>query len=569
MSFNISQYRQRLNPKQLRGLRSQAATIEKSLRNKKRESLQLIYQLHVAECLKNKETLLSVENYDKTLYWTKPRLVDEKLRQIDIGNVTKAFPLWVGEMRHLGHFLPFQEKIFDLVIVDEASQVNIAEIIPAIARGSRLCVVGDTKQLGLDSVGLFALKKNYEELCWLRAFENDKVDISLQDAEALALRVSKNSILDFVISPSRKFSIPKTTLNEHFRSVPGLGGFTSRQFYQEDGGLLLMRETPDNVQKSCFRFVPVENGKRDGKTAPQEAKEVIRILKMLIRKENDTGLFKENEVLPVLPSGPPTIGVLCFLTEQKRYIQNLVNDEFTHLECDTSQLFVGTTEEFQGNERQVMILTLGLDAETRYAKSFYENPRRFNVATSRAKEFTYLITSAVPSNADLLKKYLHHYNVKFNTNEMSSSEVALDDKVGGNAYWTYDPLARESEFERRVDEYLHRFIKHRSDTNEICLYNQIEACGQKRLDFVLHNLTNGQSCAVEVDGRAHYVSGGRIYSEEHLTRIEILRKAGWKIVHVPYYEWYLNGWLCDSDQSNFNQYICLFFRDLDIALGIG
>jgi len=40
------------------------------------------------------------------------------------------------------------------VIVDEASQVNIAEIIPAFYRGARICVVGDDKQLGLNAAGV-------------------------------------------------------------------------------------------------------------------------------------------------------------------------------------------------------------------------------------------------------------------------------------------------------------------------------------------------------------------------------------------------------------------------------
>lgn len=571
----VTRLRARQNLQQLQGLRRRAVHLEHCLGVARRESLQLSYRLHVAKASSEEAVLKAIEGYDKALHYTKAyHKIDKALREVAVAQMTEAFPLWVGEMRHLGHFLPFQAGLFDLVIVDEASQVNIAEIIPAIARGARLCVVGDTKQLGLDSVGLFALNPKFEELCWIRAFKDSKSSVTLHDAEGKSLRVSKNSILDFVTSPERLSSIPKTTLNEHFRSVPQLAKFTSEQFYREVGGLLLMRETPSNVQRPCFRYVPVKDGKRvegKGKAVPQEATAVIRIMKSLIRGDDNDGLFMDGvkEELPLLSSYPPTIGVLCFLTDQRDYIRDLVNNVFNQEERDACCILVGTTEEFQGNEREVMILTLGLDAATGYAKAFYENLRRFNVATSRATEFTYLVTGAIPSSADLLKRYLQHFGVKYSTTEMPIGEAVPVEGSVCNPYWTYHPISRESEFECRVDDYLERFIQlKKADGIDICRYNQVEACGQKRLDFVLHNRTNGRCCAVEVDGRAHYVSRGRTYSDEHLSRIDILRRAGWSIVHVPYYEWYLRGWLCDGTHPAFAQYIRGFYRELDRTLGI-
>lgn len=566
----VTRLRARQNSGQLQGLRRQASDLQEYINGVRRELMQLSYRLHVAKASSKVAVREAIEGYEKSLHWTNPRKVDEAMRKVDVGAMTEAFPLWVGEMRHLGHFLPFQPDLFDLIIVDEASQVNIAEIVPAIARGARLCVVGDTKQLGLDSVGLFfQLNQRFEQLCWIRAFKDS--DVTLHDAESASLRVSKHSILDFVTSPARRFSIPQTTLNEHFRSVPRLAKFTSEQFYKADGGLLPMRETPGNVQRPCFRYVPVRDGQRVGKVVRQEAEAVIRIIKSLVRRDSSDGLFEDAEGggLPLLSSDHPTIGVLCFLRDQRNCIRDMIDNEFDEDERDTCRILVGTPEEFQGNERQVMILTLGLDASTRYAKGFYENARRFNVATSRATDFTYLVTSAVPSNADLLKRYLQHFGANYSTMEMPVDNGEAVDGSMCSPYWTYDANTRESEFERRVDDYLERFIALRKTEGiDISRYNQVEACGQKRLDFVLHNRMNGRCCAVEVDGRAHYVSGGRCYSEEHLSRIDILRRAGWSIVHVPYYEWYASGWLCDGGHPAFAQYIRRFYRELDCSLGI-
>jgi len=56
-------------------------------------------------------------------------------------------------------------------------------------------------------------------------------------------------------------------------------------------------------------------------------------------------------------------------------------------------------------------------------------------------------------------------------------------------------------------------------------------------------------------------------SDEHLERIDMLKRAGWSIVNVPYYWWYKRGWLCDEQDSNF----CKMANDLEaqIAKQIG
>ncbi|MBK7042112.1 MAG: hypothetical protein IPH46_17090 [Bacteroidetes bacterium] len=58
-------------------------------------------------------------------------------------------PFWTAEIKNLGQLFPLQHDLFDLIIVDEASQVNLAEILPAFYRGKNICIVGDHKQLSL------------------------------------------------------------------------------------------------------------------------------------------------------------------------------------------------------------------------------------------------------------------------------------------------------------------------------------------------------------------------------------------------------------------------------------
>jgi hypothetical protein len=96
----------------------------------------------------------------------------------------------------------------------------------------------------------------------------------------------------------------------------------------------------------------------------------------------------------------------------------------------------------------------------------------------------------------------------------------------------------------------------------------VSSCGQKRLDFVVVNCANGACVAVEVDGRDHFTEDGRSYSEAHLERVDVLRRAGWEIVHVPYYRWWRNGWLSDQGDPQFHQAVKQLFTELRAALAI-
>lgn len=49
----------------------------------------------------------------------------------------KAFPCLIVGIRELGEFLPLAPNLFDVVVIDEASQVSIAQAFPAIIRGKK------------------------------------------------------------------------------------------------------------------------------------------------------------------------------------------------------------------------------------------------------------------------------------------------------------------------------------------------------------------------------------------------------------------------------------------------
>jgi hypothetical protein len=148
------------------------------LRKQQSELAKVQFAAHVVG--KVQEDGDEIHKFRSMIHHANPTLIAQRMPGISFPKVIGAFPLWVGQMRHLGEFLPFEPELFDLVVVDEASQVNIAEIIPAFYRGSRVCVVGDDKQLGLNSAGLFMLNQKFEEVIWNKHFPQPGVSYSIR-----------------------------------------------------------------------------------------------------------------------------------------------------------------------------------------------------------------------------------------------------------------------------------------------------------------------------------------------------------------------------------------------------
>jgi hypothetical protein len=500
------------------------------------------------------------------------RLIRPKMASVDYANITRVFPIWLGEMRDLGSYLPFTPSLFDLAVVDEASQVNIAEVVPAFYRADSFVVAGDCKQLGLEAAGLFGLNRTFEELAWSRRFGGIKGVVTYRDAQERELAVSTASILDFIVSPANKLSVPQATLDEHFRSMPPLAAFTSREFYLDDGGLKVMTEVGGNHGKACFQGIEV-GGTRDPerKFVPQEVSKAIELARDIASGRLLTGQ-SPLALLGFHPSRVPSVGIISFTTQQREVLQARAEEDLDPAQQTAIKLHIGTPEEFQGNERDVMILTFALGDGGRYAVGFYEKPTRFNVATSRAKAFTYAVIGRCPSYAGLLRRYFGSFGWKPSvaaSGAAGSSEIAgsTEPVTGNRLSWRLDEGKCESQFERRVLVCLQDFVD-RHPEKRLRLYNQVNACGQKRLDFVVQDEGDGRSVAVEVDGDSHYCSDGRTYSHDHLERIGVLRRAGWKIVHVPYFKWYRHGWLMDKDDATFQRVVDDFYKSLRRALNI-
>ncbi|ARN77041.1 hypothetical protein BST97_02945 [Nonlabens spongiae] len=72
----------------------------------------------------------------------------KKIAELDFSKLLKNLPLWLVTLNKLNSVIPCVKNAFDLVIIDEATQCDLASAIPAIYRAKRVVVVGDPNQLG-------------------------------------------------------------------------------------------------------------------------------------------------------------------------------------------------------------------------------------------------------------------------------------------------------------------------------------------------------------------------------------------------------------------------------------
>ena len=315
---------------------------------------------------------------------------------------------------------------FDMVVMDEASQLKPEDALGAIARSGQLVVVGDPKQLPPSTF-------------FERRLEGDEGEDA--DAEDERLSVEEHeSILDVASALYQ----PIRQLRWHYRSRHGsLIAFSNREFYSSR--LVLFpspfRDRPDLGVK--FRYV--EDGLYDERRNRPEAERVV------------------NAILNHINTHPQdSLGVVALNFEQRELIEELLNERARHdavcqhyLEQQphaAEPFFIKNLENVQGDERDVIVIsvTYGRDAKGNLFQRFgpinqAQGPRRLNVLFTRAKKRILVFSSIDPDQLRvdstsqqgirILKAYLAYAKTGYlETTEYGKLEPANDFEISvGNA----------------------------------------------------------------------------------------------------------------------------------------
>lgn len=298
----------------------------------------------------------------------------------------------MGPLSVAQYLVPGQLK-FDLLVMDEASQLKPEDAIGAIARSGQIVIVGDSMQLPPTS--FFQRVSGDSE-------ENDEERAVVEEGE---------SILDVV----RTLYQPVRRLRWHYRSQHhSLIAFSNQEFYQKD--LIVFPASHHDVPGLGVKYRAVTDAVCENSRNPREASVVV------------------DAVLEHMKDFPnETLGVVALNFEQSELIEELLDqrlrtDPFAveyqqRMNAGPERFFIKNLENVQGDERDVIFIstTYGPDSRGNQYQRFgpingANGHRRLNVLFTRAKKRTIVFTSLEPDKINagdgsprgvrVLKQYL-------------------------------------------------------------------------------------------------------------------------------------------------------------------
>ncbi len=285
-----------------------------------------------------------------------------------------ALPLWLVNLADAHRAIPMRTAMFDLVIIDEASQCDIASPLPVLQRAKRGVIVGDPRQLR--HVSFLSADRQ-------RAFA---VEAGLPPDPSQDLDFRNRSILDLALA---RITAPSRVafLNEHFRSQPEIVEFSNARFYR--GQLKVMTRLRSRRAWGARALAGMQvAGHRDSSGVNQtEGNALLGVLRSFLAE------YAQGSA-PV-----PTIGILSPFRAQVDWLRARVESEFPGA-LVRHRLIVGTAHSFQGAERDVMLLSFCVDAESSpMSFRFLDKSDVFNVSVTRAKFLQMVFHSFAASDA--------------------------------------------------------------------------------------------------------------------------------------------------------------------------
>jgi hypothetical protein len=295
----------------------------------------------------------------------------QQLARLD-DDLTCALPLWVGTLRDVDDLLPPIPSLFDVVILDEASSIDQPSAATTLLRGRRAVVVGDPQQL--------------RHVSFLGDDERDEAltgsGIDLVSPLAAKLDVRRNSAFDVAVANAAPI-----TLDEHFRCDPHLFDLVAERLY--GGRVKVATRSPATASVDCVEVRTVRGARdRDG----------------VVREEVQAVL---DELVALHQQGVRSVGVVTPFRAQADALEDAILEHLDAATIEVLDLRVGTVHAFQGNERDVMIVSLGVgDGGSAASWRFAEDPHLFAVMATRARRQLVIVHAADPPAGGLLAEWL-------------------------------------------------------------------------------------------------------------------------------------------------------------------
>lgn len=398
-----------------------------------------------------------------------------------------AIPVWIMPLSRVVETFDAKNNKFDVIIIDEASQANILSLA-ALYLAKKVIIVGDDEQVSPDVFGVKSDEVNALVAQHLDGIPNKHLYNGL------------TSLYDMAKSSGFK----PLMLTEHFRCLPEIIGFSNVLSY--NGRIKPLRDSSDTRVNPPVVEYRVSGGLRNSKKVNEvEVEHIVSLIQAFIDMDEYRG---------------QTIGVISMLgNEQSAAIETKLQAIIDPIHYEERRIQCGTPPQFQGDERDIIILSL-VDSPNqgggplRLLSEDGNNDKyrkRYNVAVSRARNQLWVVHSLNPET-DLKPDDLRLKLIKYAMNPNRDQDSLLS--------------MSESPFEMEVMNYLlaagYKIIP------------QFKV-GAYRIDMVVQ--FGDKKVALECDGeRFHTVEN----LDNDLARQAILERLGWRFVRIRGSVYYRN-----------------------------
>jgi very-short-patch-repair endonuclease len=428
-----------------------------------------------------------------------------RVAQSELEQCRGAIPAWVMPLYRVFENVTPAPGIFDVVIVDEASQCGPESLI-LFFLAKKMIIVGDDKQISPSNVGLdkeqakLLLQQHLDGIELTQTFD---VDSSLFDHGHV--RFGK-----------------RITLLEHFRCMPEIIRFSNDLCYKS--ALIPLRQYPPN-RLAPFVARYTSHGKKEGSSQSARNEAEAEAIVDTISACCADPMYNER-----------TMGVISLLGEhQAKLIERSLLKRIGAEEIERRRIVCGDAYSFQGDERHVIFLSMVVAANAGFRPlTSLPDMQRFNVAVSRAQDQMWLFHSVMPENIGNPACMRHRLLTYFydpgrpQNNGVDLAKLRRVAESPDRPEMVPEPF--DSWFE--VDVYL-RIVAH-----GYRVLPQYPA-GRHRIDLVVEGKTR---LAIECDGDRWH---GPDKLDEDMARQRQLERANWRF-------WRLRG--------------SAFYRDHDAAL---
>jgi very-short-patch-repair endonuclease len=391
------------------------------------------------------------------------------VRETEMRAIQRFLPIWSVTNLSAKNSLPLKENLFDILVIDEASQCDIASALPLMYRAKQTVIIGDPQQL--------------KHISLLHENQDKKIAVKNNITELFVdFSYSQNSLYELNERILKSQNMQPILLDTHYRSDKNIIEFSNEYFYMKRLNIQTDEKTLLPKKSRGIKWIDVK-----GKTVPAKSPYNEEEIDQLIRTLEE---YSNSDLKGA------SFGVVTLFRAQ---MEKIISKIEKNTQLKSMNITVGTAHCFQGDEKDIMLFSPTVSQGVKQNTLNWINTTKqlINVAITRAKSVLIIIGDK--------QKCLETKGV------LADLAAYTDKKKEGQVQFD-SPIEKEF-YDALVKNKIQAIPQYKTKVRGKTVY---------RLDFALFNKNKYD---IEIDGdKAHQTK-----TEYDSLRDAHLRMEGWKI----------------------------------------